>query len=143
VLYYSSTQKNLNTIYKHFPLSELLPVCDVISIHCPLTADTRNLIDYEQLRMMKRQAFLINVGRGGIVNETALARALNEGLISGAGLDVLEKEPPDANNPLFHITNPEKLIITPHIAWASLESRERLMEAIIRNITAYLAEKEN
>jgi lactate dehydrogenase-like 2-hydroxyacid dehydrogenase len=143
ILYYSTTRKNLNSPYRHVPLNELLKVCDIISIHCPLTTETRNLIGYEQLRMMKKQAILINAGRGGIINETDLARALNEDLLGGAGLDVLEKEPPDANNPLFHIANPEKLFITPHIAWASIESRDRLMEGIIRNITAYLTEKEN
>jgi lactate dehydrogenase-like 2-hydroxyacid dehydrogenase len=139
ILYYSTTKKNLNSPYRHALLDELIQSCDIISIHCPLTIETCNLICYEQLRIMKKNAILINAGRGGIVNEADLARALNDGLIEGAGLDVLEKEPPDPDNPLFHITNPEKLFITPHIAWASIESRDRLMDAIIRNITAYLA----
>ncbi len=87
---------------------------------------------------MKKEAILINAGRGGIVNEAALAKALDEGRIAAAALDVLEKEPPEITNPLFGINNPEKLLITPHIAWASRESRERLMDGIIRNINEYL-----
>ena len=81
---------------------------------------------------MKKEALLINAGRGGIVNEATWHSALNEKLIAGAALDVLEKEPPDDSNPLFHIKQPEKLFITPHIAWASRESRERLMDGIIQ-----------
>ncbi len=87
---------------------------------------------------MKKEAILINAGRGGIVNEAALAQALDEGRIAAAALDVLEKEPPEISNPLFRIKHPEKLLITPHIAWASRESRERLMEGIIGNISEYL-----
>jgi len=138
VYYYSASQKNLDTGYRRVSLNELLSECDIISIHCPLTDSTRDLIGYEQLRKMKKEALLINAGRGGIVNESDLAWALNESLIGGAGLDVLLKEPPDASNPLFHVSHPEKLLITPHIAWASVESRERLMEGIIANISAYL-----
>ena len=80
----------------------------------------------------------MNAGRGGIVNENDLALALDEGLIAGAALDVLEKEPPEASNPLFPLKHPEKLLITPHIAWASIESRERLVDGIVRNIEAFL-----
>ena len=87
---------------------------------------------------MKKEAILINAGRGGIVNEAALAQALDEGRIAAAALDVLEKEPPEISNPLFRIKQPEKLLITPHIAWASRESRERLMDGIIKNISEYL-----
>ena len=87
---------------------------------------------------MKKEAILINAGRGGIVNEAALAKALDEGRIVASALDVLEKEPPEISNPLFRIKQPEKLLITPHIAWASRESRERLMDGIIRNISEYL-----
>jgi len=139
VYYYSTTQRNLDTGYRHLPLSKLLTECDIISIHCPLTASTRDLIGYEELRKMKKEALIINAGRGGIINESDLACALNENLIGGAGLDVLLKEPPDTGNPLFHIDHPGKLLITPHIAWASCESRERLMQGIIDNITDFLA----
>jgi lactate dehydrogenase-like 2-hydroxyacid dehydrogenase len=141
VHYYSTTGKNLQTGYSSVSLRELLHDSDVISIHCPLTEITRNLIGYEQFRIMKKNAILVNAGRGGIVNEAALADALDEELIAGAALDVLEKEPPLATNPLFRIRQPEKLFITPHIAWAGCESRERLMQGIIQNITEYLENK--
>lgn len=141
VQYYSTTGENLKAGYPSVSIEQLLKASDVISIHCPLTENTRNLIGYEQLHMMKKRALLINAGRGGIVNENDLALALDEKLIAGAALDVLEKEPPEKSNPLFHIKEPEKLLITPHIAWASCESRERLMEGIARNISDYLENK--
>jgi len=87
---------------------------------------------------MKKEALLINAGRGGIINENDLAKALDEGRIAAAALDVLEKEPPEDSNPLFRIKQPEKLLITPHIAWASREARERLMDGIVQNISKYL-----
>jgi glycerate dehydrogenase len=86
---------------------------------------------------MKPEAILINAGRGGIVNETDLARALNEQMIGAAGLDVMEKEPPEPSNPLFSVMYPERLLITPHIAWASVESRERLIQGVVRNIKEF------
>jgi lactate dehydrogenase-like 2-hydroxyacid dehydrogenase len=138
---FSTTGKNLDAGYLSVSLGELLKESDVISVHCPLTDTTRNLIGFEQFRMMKKSALILNMGRGGIVNETDLARALEKGLIAGAALDVLEKEPPEASNPLFHLKQPEKLLITPHIAWASCESRERLMQGINQNITEYLKNK--
>ena len=138
VEYYSTTGKNLNTGYPSVSLDQLLRECDVISIHCPLTESTHDLIGFDQLCMMKKEAILVNAGRGGIVNEAALAKALDEGRIAAAALDVLEKEPPEITNPLFSVSHPEKLLITPHIAWASRESRERLMDGIVRNITEYL-----
>jgi glycerate dehydrogenase len=138
VYYYSTSGKNLDAGYQHIPLNTLLSECDIISLHCPLTASTRDLIGYEQLRKMKHDAILINTGRGGIVNESDLACALNENLIGGACLDVLSKEPPEESNPLLHLDHPEKLIITPHIAWAGIESRERLLEGIAANIAAFL-----
>ncbi len=137
VCYYSTTGKNLDTGYRHCDLRQLLQESHVVSIHCPLTETTRNLIGYEELSIMKKEAFLVNAGRGGIVNESDLARALDEDLIAGAALDVMEKEPPELTNPLFHIKDPEKILIMPHIAWASMESRERLMDGIIRNILDY------
>lgn len=137
VIYYSTSKKNLATGYKHTDLPDLLALSDIVSIHCPLNSTTYNLINDEQLHLMKKEAILINASRGGIVNETALARAINERLIDAAALDVLEKEPPDPSNPLLHIQYPDKILITPHIAWASLESRERLMDGIIQNIMKY------
>jgi glycerate dehydrogenase len=141
VNYYSTTQQNLQTGYRHLPLNALLSESDILSIHCPLTDSTRDLIGYEELRKMKKEVLVINAARGGIINESDLACALNENLIAGAALDVMVKEPPDASNPLFHIDHPEKLLITPHIAWASCESRERLMQGIIDNIADYVAKQ--
>jgi glycerate dehydrogenase len=138
VSYYSTSGKNLDTGFRHVPLSMLLVESDIVSVHCPLNERTRDLIGYEELRKMKGEAILINAGRGGVVNESDLACALDEGLIGGAALDVLAKEPPEPSNPLFHLKQPERLLITPHIAWASIESRDRLMQGIVNNIAAYL-----
>ena len=140
VAYHSTTGRNLMNPYPQLTLTELLSVSDVVSVHCPLTPETRNLIGYAQLKQMRNSAILINTGRGGILNEADLARALDEGLIAGAGLDVLEQEPPQPDNPLFALRHPERLILTPHLAWASNESRERLIEGIINNIKEYLNE---
>jgi lactate dehydrogenase-like 2-hydroxyacid dehydrogenase len=141
IVYHSTTGRNLGMPYPHLSLPELLSVSDIVSVHCPLTNETRDLIRYTQLKQMKRTAVLLNTGRGSIINEADLARALDEGLIAAAGLDVLEQEPPRPDNPLFALRNPEKIIITPHLAWASNESRERLIEGIIKNINEYLHEK--
>lgn len=108
---------------------------DVISLHCPLTEETEGMVDIEFLRKMKKSAFLINTSRGPVIVEKDLAEALNEGIIAGAGLDVLSQEPADESNPLLKC---EKCIITPHIAWASLESRTRLMNIFQGNVKAFL-----
>ena len=123
------------------PLPELLPEVDVLSLHCPLTEATRGLIGEEELRLMKPDALLINTARGGIVDETALLSALWEGRIGGAGVDVLTEEPPVAGNALLEPDIPN-LIVTPHVAWASRESRQRLVNEIGLNIAAFLAGKE-
>jgi glycerate dehydrogenase len=120
------------------PLHELLPQVDVLSLHCPLTLETRNLIGHKELAMMKPDALLINTARGGIVDEFALAEALREGRLGGAGIDVLSEEPPLHGNPLLEEGIPN-LIVTPHIAWASRESRQRLTNEIALNIAAFLA----
>jgi glycerate dehydrogenase len=119
------------------PLQQLLPQVDVLSLHCPLTEYTRNLIGAPEFALMKRDALLINTARGGIVNETALADALRQGVIAGAGVDVLSREPPTHGNPLLAPDIPN-LILTPHVAWASRQSRQRLIEEIARNIEAFL-----
>ena len=111
------------------PLDELLAVSDVITLHLPLTRETRNLIDARAFSLMKPAAFLINAARGGIVDEQALADALREGRIGGAGVDVLTQEPPVDGNPLLDPDIPN-LIVTPHIAWASRESRQRLLDEV-------------
>lgn len=116
----------------------LITEADVISLHCPLTEETRNLIGRQQLAMMKSTALLINCARGGIVDEQALADALEDGVIGGAGVDVLTEEPPKNSNPLL---NPEipNLIVTPHSAWVAKESRQRLIDQAAENIKAFLA----
>jgi glycerate dehydrogenase len=119
-----------------YPLAELLPQVDILSLHCPLTDQTRNLIDARQLALLKPDALLINTARGGIVNERALAHALREGRLGGAGIDVLEEEPPAHGSPLLELTLPN-LIITPHVAWSSREARQRLVDQVAENIRAF------
>ena len=120
------------------PLEELLPRVDILSIHTPLTPETRDLIGAEELARMKPDALLINTARGNIVDEAALAAALREGRLGGAGFDVLAVEPPKEGGPLLAADIPN-LIVTPHTAWASRESRQRLMDQVAENIHAYLA----
>ena len=119
-------------------LPELLSQSDFVSIHCPLTPETSGLINAGNLRLMKKTAFLINTSRGPIIIDQDLADALNEGIIAGAGLDVLTHEPPYSGNPLFNARN---CIITPHIAWATKEARSRLMQTAVQNVKAFLSGK--
>ena len=119
---------------KKMELDELFAECDIISLHCPLTPDTRELVNARRLSLMKPTAILINTGRGPLVNEQELADALNAGRIYAAGLDVLGQEPPRADNPLLTARN---CYITPHIAWASTAARERLMRIAVDNVKAY------
>jgi glycerate dehydrogenase len=123
------------------PFGELLGNADVISLHCPLTPQTRGLIGAEELRAMKRDALLINTARGGLVDEAALARALVEGRIAGAGFDVLSAEPPVAGNPLLDLNLPN-LILTPHVAWASDSAMQTLADQLIANMEAFVAGEE-
>jgi glycerate dehydrogenase len=120
------------------PLQDLLQQSDVISLHCPLNADTRNLINAEALAQMKQDALLINTARGGLVDSAALVAALTSGAIGGAGIDVLDREPPDENEPLLKVDLPN-LIVTPHIAWSARESRQRALDEILANILAFTA----
>ncbi len=112
--------------------------CDAISLHCPLTPENERFINAEVLKLMKPGAFLVNTGRGPLIDEAALAESLREGHLGGAGLDVLSVEPPPADHPLLGRDVPN-LIVTPHSAWASLESRSRLLEAVCENIRAFQA----
>lgn len=118
------------------PLRELLPQVDVLSLHGPLTTETRGLIGAAELGLMKPDALLVNTARGPIVNEVALAAALRAGQIGGAALDVLSKEPPPPDHPLLAPDIPN-LILTPHVAWASRGARQRLLDAVARNISGY------
>jgi len=123
------------TNFRWDEISELLRHSDVVSIHCPLTAETKGLINSRTLGSMKANAFLLNTSRGPIIVDEDLAKALNTGVIAGAGIDVLSIEPPRSDNPLFKAKN---CIITPHIAWATKEARARLMEMAVKNMEAFL-----
>lgn len=137
VVFYSTTGRNNHISYKRFELDDLLKSSDVVSIHAPLNNQTRDLITYEKIKLMRPCAILLNLGRGGIINEKDLARALNDNLIGAAGIDVMEQEPINPDNPMLKLYDKEKILITPHMAWASKESRELLVEKIARNIEIY------
>lgn len=144
VIYYSASGRSYDTPYEKVEFEELLAQSDILSIHAPLNEKTENLMDYQAFSKMKKSAILINVGRGPIVNDADLTKALEEGLIAGAGLDVLTKEPIEADNPLNKIKDSNKLIVTPHIAWATVEARTRLLDEVYKNIKAFLGgEKRN
>ena len=133
VFYYSTSGVNRTDDFQRANLDELLKSCDIISIHSPLNEQTNNLLDYEQLAMTKDGAIVLNLGRGGIVNEDAVAKIIDEKNIS-FGLDVLMKEPMRENHPLLSVKNKENLYITPHIAWTSVEARDKLIALTIENI---------
>jgi len=130
VTYYSTSGKNTDQPYLLLGLEELLKTSDFISIHAPLNENTMALINYERIKLMKSSAILVNTGRGGIVNEQDLAEAIDEGLIRGAAIDVFETEPIPDNHPLLRIKNRERLVLTPHMTWSSLEARMDLIEGI-------------
>ncbi len=137
IVYYSTSGKNCNLNYQQVDLDTLLSQADVISIHAPLNDTTKDLIREAELRKMKKEAILLNLGRGPIVNELALYKALKENWIGGAGLDVLTVEPMSSDNPLIQIQDSTKLVITPHIAWATIEARQRVTEEVYHNIVAF------
>jgi glycerate dehydrogenase len=141
IIYYSTSGKNHNPSYKSVGLDELLSKSDIVSIHAPLNPQTENLITFEKLGLMKRSAYIINVGRGGIINETDLANAIDANLIAGAAIDVFTKEPIVSDNPLLKVRKSGKLLLTPHIAWASVEARKKLLEGICNNIKSFLQSK--
>lgn len=138
VVYYSASGNTYDTEYEKVDLDTLLKESDIISIHAPLNQYTKDLFNYENLKKMKKSAYLINVGRGPIVNDADLAKALNEGEIAGAGLDVLTTEPMPADNPLLEIKDSNKLVITPHNAWATYEARVRLLDEIYNNLNSFI-----
>ena len=137
VIYYSTSGKNSSTEFKKVSFEELLEKSDIISIHAPLNENTKGLINYEALIKMKSSAILVNMGRGPIVVEKDLARAIEEEQIRGAALDVYETEPVGEDNILLSIKNKDKLLLSPHIAWASIEARERLFNEVVENIKAF------
>ncbi len=138
IIYYSTSGKNSEQIYTQVELNKLLQTSDIISIHAPLNSNTDNLISYDELSIMKSSSILLNLGRGRIVNEKDLTKALTENIIAGAGLDVLEFEPINSDNPLLSIQDSTKLLITPHIAWASIEARNRVIDEVKANIKAFI-----
>lgn len=138
VIYYSTSGLNRHSVYNQVDLNQLLRISDVVSVHCPLNEKTRDLISKEELRLMKKNAILINMGRGGIVNEEALSYAIDNEYIAGAALDVLTSEPIKSDNPLLSVNKKNRLFITPHIAWASIQSRRYLVEKIAKNIKDFL-----
>jgi glycerate dehydrogenase len=142
VIYYSTSGNNHNPGYEQVDLDTLLQQSDVVSIHAPLNNSTIDLIGETQLRKMKKSSVLLNLGRGPIINEKALALALKEDWIAAAGLDVLAVEPMAADNPLYEIQDSTKLIITPHIAWATVEARQRVTEEVYKNIVAFQSGEE-
>ncbi len=135
VVYYSTSAKNNDQLYKRLELDDLLSTSDVISIHAPLNAATANLLAYDQISKMRPDAVLINTGRGGIVNEADLAKAIDEDLVGGACFDVFSKEPIEVNNPFLKVKNKHKLLLTPHVAWASIEARKTLILRTIENLS--------
>ena len=134
LLYTSKEQSALPQGMRKMALDELFAESDVISLHCPLTPDTKEMVNAERLKLMKPGAILVNTGRGPLLNEQDLADALNEGRIAAAGLDVLSVEPANADNPLLGAKN---CFITPHIAWATKEARTRLMQIAVQNLKSY------
>ena len=134
IAYTSTSGVERQEPYPAMPLDELLRWADVVSVHAPLNDRTRNLIGARELALMKPSAILINVARGGIVDEAALAAALDAGRLAGAGLDVFTHEPLEAGNPLLSVREPDRLLLSPHNAWSPVEAIEILVECIARNI---------
>lgn len=134
--YTSKPQSQLPEGVQKMELEEIFRECDIVSLHCPLTPQTKDMVNAARLAMMKPTAILINTGRGPLVNEQDLADALNKGVIAAAGIDVLSSEPPQYTNPLLTVKN---CFITPHIAWATKEARERLMNIAVENLKGYIS----
>ena len=137
VIYYSASGKKRSELYEQTDLDTLLANSDIVSCHAPLNDKTYHMMDYEQFCKMKPTAIFINVGRGPIVDEKGLAKALKKEKIGAAGLDVLEVEPMDPENPLCKLSESDRLLITPHIAWAAVEARTRLLQEVYKNLKAF------
>jgi glycerate dehydrogenase len=138
VVYYSTSGKNSNSEYKRVELDELLKTSDIISIHCPLNENTKDLLNYENMKTIKDGAILLNLGRGGIINEDDLAKIIDEKEIY-CGIDVVSVEPILESNPLLKVKNKEQLLLTPHIGWASIEARTKLIAMLANNIKEFIS----
>ena len=138
VVYYSTSGTNHCSDYPSLSLEELLSTSDIVSIHAPLNERTNNLIAASRLQLMKPNAMIINIGRGGIVNEADLAAAIDGGVIAGAALDVFTSEPIPANHPFMTMRHPERLRLSPHVAWTSNKAMETLLQRTVANIEDYL-----
>lgn len=136
VSYFSTSGTSHSRDYPSISLDELMSTSDIVSIHAPYNERTAGLVGEAELGKMKPSAYIINMGRGGIIDESALAKAIDEGRIAGAGVDVFTSEPLPADNPLMKVRNRDRLVLTPHIGWASIEARERLVSMIADNISA-------
>lgn len=137
VSYFSTSGTSHNSDYPSLPLEEMLASSDVVSIHAPLNERTMGLIGAGELALMKPGAYLINMGRGGIVDEAALAEAVDNGVIAGAALDVFLSEPLPLDSPFLKMQHPERMRLAPHVAWASVEARSRLVGMIAENIRTF------
>lgn len=137
IVYFSTSGKNSNSEYKRVELDELLKTCDIISIHCPLNENTKDLLNYENMKNIKDGAILLNLGRGGIINEADLAKIIDEKEIY-CGIDVVSVEPILESNPLLKVKNKDRLLLTPHIGWASIEARNKLVQMVANNIRDFL-----
>lgn len=137
VMYFSTSGKNSNSEYKQVSLDELLSTSDIISIHCPLNENTKDLLNYENMKNIKDGAILLNLGRGGIINEADLAKIIDEKEIY-CGIDVVSVEPILDSNPLLSVKNKEQLLLLPHIGWSSVEARNRLIEMVAQNIEDFI-----
>ena len=135
VVYYSTSGTSHCKDYPSLPIEELLKISDIVTIHAPLNEKTCGLLDSGRLRLMKSNAILVNMGRGGIIDEAALVEAVDSGCIAGAAFDVFSSEPLPADSPLLKSSHPERFRFSPHIAWASVEARERLVSQIATNIS--------
>lgn len=142
VVYYSTSGKNFNSEYKRVEIDELLRTCDIISIHCPLNENTKNLLNYENMKTIKAGAILLNLGRGGIINEFDLAKIIDEKEIY-CGIDVVSVEPILESNPLLKVKNKEQLLLTPHIGWASIEARTKLISMVADNIKEFISQEKS
>ncbi|MCG2462257.1 D-2-hydroxyacid dehydrogenase [Flavobacteriaceae bacterium F89] len=138
IIYFSTSGLNNSQSYEQVTLDELMRKSDIICVHAPLNERTKNLIAYRELSLLKPTSLIVNVGRGGIINEADLAKAIDANLLAGAAVDVFTTEPLLKDNPLMQVKNTEKLLMTPHIAWSSIEARTTMVAEVAKNIQEFL-----